>query len=135
MEAAIDWDTANLDAGAVSDTTCVGVQVAHADLAPDPTTPPPTAPAFDVKGILREATIVVPPAVAVQASPRMLAVDGGQGTGGLAEGWHAWWARGVDLFGRCSVPTPAALAAVVELLPPPPPLLVLAEYVQHDLRR
>ena len=99
----------------------IGVQVAGTRTGP--LGPAPAVPPFDRSFLLREGGVALPGA---NGSVVMRDV-------GLAEGWWAWWARGVDLFGRCSLPTPPATVDVTDAIAPPPPMIVLAEQVQADL--
>ena len=110
--AALRWDTAT---GADSFTGGTMLyQVGAAQLASSPDVVHPVVPTFDTTMLLNDgATIVVPPATVASTDP--MAVDRP-----LAEGWRAWWVRGVDLFGRASAPSSPDEQSIVDNALPPP---------------
>ena len=133
VEGRADWETV-LPSGTTPELVSVGVQVGGLRIGGDPLTPQPSVPPLRREYLLRDGGVAItPPTLVRRPSPRVLMRDAGPSATGLADGWYAWWVRGVDLFGRCSPPTPPATLAVVNAVPPPPPMLVLAEQVQADL--
>jgi hypothetical protein len=133
VEAELDWETVQ-PGGFAPELASVGVQLGGLRIGADPTVPQPGVPPFQRKYLLREGGVAVtPPALAARPAPRVLMRDAGPDGSGLADGWYAWWARGVDLFGRCTPATPPATLAIADNVPPPPPMIVLAEHVQAGL--
>ncbi|WP_157519331.1 hypothetical protein [Herbidospora mongoliensis] len=126
IEVELDWDLAP-----GGETAAIGVQLGALRFGSNPAAPAPEVPPFQHDYLLRDGTVVIiPPDIAARPAPRVLTRDVGPSSAGLSDGWYAWWARGVDLFGRCGPTTPPAVLAVTDDVPPPPPALVLAEYVQ-----
>jgi hypothetical protein len=134
IEGEVDWALDAAADGSVGERAAIFHQVAAAQLGTEPAAPQPQAPAFDPKFLLRDrGLITVPPAVAAKPAPRRLLLDRGDTGAGLSEGWRCWWVRGVDLFGRASLPTGPQVRQILDQAPPPAPGLLLAEYAQHDL--
>lgn len=125
LQASLRWDTsASVDAfsGGV-----VTYQAAGAQLTADPRSPQPAAPPFDSATLLDDGALtLIPPATVAAGDP--MAIDRP-----LPEGWRAWWVRGVDLFGRVSVPAGPEVRALVDDAPPPSPVILSAEYAQVGL--
>jgi hypothetical protein len=133
VEAELDWESLP-PPSPTPELGAIGVQVAGLRFGADPAAAQPPAPAFARKYLLRDgAVVILPEHIRATPSPRVLLRDAGPAAAGLAEGWYAWWARGVDLFGRCSPASPPAVLAVEDSVLPPPPMLVLAEEIQADL--
>jgi hypothetical protein len=134
LHASLDWDIAADAQGAYQDAATVCYQIAATQTGADPQQPAPPPPAFDPSYLLAGgAVVIVPPNLAGAAPPRQLYLDSGDATGSLREGWRSWWARGVDLFGRVSLPSPPDSEQIEDSAAPPPPTLVLTEYAQGDL--
>lgn len=123
--AAMRWDTAT-GADQFSGGTVL-YQAAATQLSASPDVAQPLVPAFDPSMLLGDgASILVPPATVTGTGP--MAIDAP-----LAEGWRAWWVRGVDLFGRASAPSSPHAQSIADAAPPPPPSILAAEYAQAGL--
>lgn len=129
IRAALRWEIALGPAADLPDRGCVLFQPARATLLADPSAPAPTPPPFEPGFVLFDGDpVLVPKELAGAVPPQPFVVDRP-----LEEGWHAWWVRGVDLFGRCSEPSPPRVERAVDDARPPPPALLVAEYAQADL--
>ena len=127
-EAHLLWELPAPTGAAVREFDSVFYQVAALQIGNDPEVPAPPVPSFSEKYLLRDGDpIVLPPGVTQGVDPCYF-LDSP-----LPPGWRCWWVRGIDLFGRVSLPAlPVELAILDNALPPAPPLL-LAEYVQGAL--
>jgi hypothetical protein len=134
IEAALDWEIQLSETNVYKSDGSVFYQLAAVQISTNPAAPPPTVPAFSASYLLLDRDwIVVPPPIAASFPPRELHIDLGTDDAGLAEGWRCWWARGVDLFGRVSTPSPPVVRKVEDTALPPPPILLFGEYAQADL--
>ncbi|WP_250280076.1 hypothetical protein [Frankia sp. Cppng1_Ct_nod] len=131
--AQLDWDVPAAADGVLPETAAVAYQIGHRHLLSDPAAPTPVPAGPVHRDLLYDAAAVyLAEAAVAKVRPRTLHVDR-VGGAGLSPGWWGWWARGVDLFGRVSAPTPWTLRVVLDSAPPPAPILVAAEYVQAGM--
>lgn len=127
--AALTWDTPRAPDGTIAEGAPVSYQVGHRFLDPDPFNAAPSSPATVMhRDIVADGGVIYLPPADTTAPPAEMYLDGLRTT--LSPGWWGWWCRGVDLFGRVSVPTPWTLATIVDDAAPPRPILIDAEYVQ-----
>ena len=125
-QATLRWDP---DSGADSFTGgTVLYQLAAKNISTDPTAPQPSAQSFDARDLLFDGAPLTLPRGARNTPRPPYALDRP-----LAEGWRAWWVRGVDLFGRVSAASPPAMQAIVDDQPGPPPRMLRAEWAQAGL--
>lgn len=127
MEAHLHWDLPLNPSGATPGAEAVFFQLAGLQVGNEPDQPLPTPPGFSEKNFLdKDRLLVIPPAAADEEPCYFIDRP-------LDEGWRCWWARGVDMFGRVSLPSAPGLAQIADNARPPAPSLLLAEYVQDGL--
>jgi hypothetical protein len=130
LQAALTWDLDASPAGVYAENACVLYQVAARQLSTDPAATQPQPPPLKREYLLNDGRPILVPSEAAGAPkpPARYYTDQN-----LSEGWRAWWARGVDLFGRVSAPSPPDVERLEDSALPPPPFLLHTEYVQAAL--
>lgn len=130
LQAGLLWELSASAEGVYDELAPVLYQVAGHQLSTNPAGPKPAAVPFDEHYLLNRDTPILVPSelVTVTDLRRRYYTDRG-----LKEGWRLWWARGIDLFGRVTEPSPPALERLVDDAPPPAPSILFAEYAQKDI--
>lgn len=132
--AGLDWPMNVSPNGSIPEGEPVSYQIGHRYLGAGTATPYPLPdPAKQDDLLYKGAPVFISSAAATQAGAgRVLHTDRNEGAG-LDPGLWAWWVRGVDLFGRVSLPSPWKLAPVVDTSPSAAPMMVQAEWVQRNM--
>lgn len=130
LQAALTWDLDATTTGVYAENACVLYQVAARQLSTDPAAAQPQPPTLKREYLLNNGRpVLVPTEVAGAPKPPARYYTDQN----LSEGWRAWWARGVDLFGRVSAASPPDVERLEDSALPPPPFLLHSEYVQAGL--
>jgi hypothetical protein len=130
LQAALLWELSASEDGVFDEKAPMLHQVAGHQLSTNPLSPQPAAVPFAEQYLLnRFEPVLVPSELATVTDLRRRYYT----DRGLTEGWRQWWARGIDLFGRVSQPSPPVITKLQDDAPPPPPAVLFAEYVQKDI--